>query len=156
MFQLSVGVEDHRRPAAQQRLCPAGYCKFVQRGATVTREQQGIAKQVGFHVIEAQHLQLDIPQSGEKSSRGPCFADRDSAGTGQMGSSRERAMYGHRLRGIFDSTSDAEAALRAQWIVGGAMRPTAAANMLCIPFDYLIEQAHAAAVGNVSLDPATV
>jgi hypothetical protein len=65
-------------------------------------------------------------------------------------------MDGHRLCGIFDSTGDAEAALRAQWIVGGAMRAAAAANMLCIPFDYLIEQAHAAAVRNVSLDPRPV
>ena len=65
-------------------------------------------------------------------------------------------MNGHRLRRIFDPASDAEAALRAQRMIGSAMRTAAAADMLRIPFDDLIEQAHAAAVGNVCLDPDAV
>jgi hypothetical protein len=41
-------------------------------------------------------------------------------------------------------------------MVGQAVSAAAAADMLRIPFHDLIEQAHAAVVGNVLLDPAAV
>jgi hypothetical protein len=41
-------------------------------------------------------------------------------------------------------------------MVGPAVRAAAAADVSCIPFDDLIEQAHAAMVGNVAFDPGAV
>jgi hypothetical protein len=65
-------------------------------------------------------------------------------------------VHGHGLRRVFDSTGNSQAALRAQWMVLQAMRAASAADVLRIPFQDLIEQAHAAVVGNILLDPAAV
>jgi hypothetical protein len=41
-------------------------------------------------------------------------------------------------------------------MVRQTMSAAAAADMLCIPFRDLIEQAHAAVVGNIPFDPGSV
>ncbi len=47
-------------------------------------------------------------------------------------------------------------AVRAQRIIERAVRAAAAADVVRIPVDHLIEQAHAALMGNVRLDPCAV
>jgi hypothetical protein len=68
----------------------------------------------------------------------------------------ERAMRGHGLRRVFDSAGYSQAALRAQRMVRQAVSAAAAADMLRIPFHDLIEQTHAAVVGNIPFDPGAV
>jgi hypothetical protein len=41
-------------------------------------------------------------------------------------------------------------------VIGGTVSAAAAADMLRIPVDDLVEQAHAAMMGNVLFDPAAV
>ena len=68
----------------------------------------------------------------------------------------ERAVHGHGLRRVFDSAGYSQAALRAQRMVRQAVSAAAAADMLRIPFDDLVEQTHAAVVGNIPFDPGSV
>jgi hypothetical protein len=65
-------------------------------------------------------------------------------------------VHRHRLRGVFNSARGAEAAGGTQRMIGGTVSAAAAADMLRIPVDDLIEQAHAAVMGNVLFDPAAV
>jgi hypothetical protein len=65
-------------------------------------------------------------------------------------------VHGHRLRRVFNPAGDAEAAARAQRVIGSTVSTAAAADMLRIPVDNLLEQAHAAMVGNILFDPEAV
>jgi hypothetical protein len=97
-------------------------------------------------------VQPNISQSGEKAGGGP------GGGPGVAGESvaGEGAVHGHGLRRVFYSAGDSQAAVRAQWMAGRAVSAAAAADTLRIPFHDLIEQAHAAVVGDVAFDPETV
>ena len=64
------------------------------------------------------------------------------------------AVHGHGLRRVFDAAGGAEPAVGAQRIVGGAVAAAAAADPLGIPVEHLVEEAHAALVRDVPLDPA--
>jgi hypothetical protein len=65
-------------------------------------------------------------------------------------------MHRHGLRGIFYAAGNAETPVGAHWIVGGPMGTGAAANAIGAPLHNLVEQTHAAAVGDTALDPLTV
>jgi len=40
--------------------------KFVQRAALISGDEQGVADQIGFDVVEPQNVQPHIPLDGEK------------------------------------------------------------------------------------------
>jgi hypothetical protein len=48
------------------------------------------------------------------------------------------------------------AAMRAQWIVAGAVAGGGASYPRAIPFQHAVEQAHAALMGNVRGDPRAI
>ena len=109
----------------------------------ITSDARGIANQIGDDIVESQYMQSNFPNAGKKT------AVRSRA-------TRQCAMHGHRLSRVFYAARDAQSTIRAQWIIGRAMSAAAAADMLRIPFDHFVEQAHAATVRDVPLDPSSV
>jgi hypothetical protein len=109
--QPFVGVEYHRRAAAQQplRLRLGPYRKFVQRAAVISGDQQRFADQIGFYVVEPQSVQPNIPQTGEKADLGSrvlCVAARTAVRqsiAALAGHTGKGAVHGHGLRRVFDS-----------------------------------------------------
>ena len=65
-------------------------------------------------------------------------------------------MHSHSLRRILDAARGSQAAVRPQRIVRGTMSRAAAPDADCIPREHFIEEAHAALVPDVILDPVTV
>jgi hypothetical protein len=127
----------------------------------ISGDEQGVADQIGFDVVEPQNVQPHIPQTREKADFGATLAGKAAKSAGTRSAVRqsatgERAVYGHRLRRVLDSASYSQAPLRAQRMIGQAVSAAAAADMLRIPFHDLVEQAHAAVVGNIPFDPGVV
>jgi hypothetical protein len=121
------------------------YRKIVERAAPVSGNQRGLANQVALDIVEPQCAEPNVAQAGQESDPGSEGIAAD-----------ERAMHGHRLRRVFDPTGNAQAAVRAQRMIGVEVRQAAAADVLRIPLNDFIEQAHAAAMGNVAFDPAAI
>jgi len=111
----------------------------------ISRHQHRFAVELGVAVVEPQHMQPNIPKGSKKAGLG---SSRLTAG--------QRAVNGHGLRRVFDSARSSQAPMRAQRMIGQAMGAAAAADMPRVPLHDLIEQAHAAMMGNVFFDPATV
>jgi hypothetical protein len=65
-------------------------------------------------------------------------------------------MHGHRLRGVFYTARNPQLSASAQRIVGGAMAAARAADTVGVPANDFVEQAHAAMMRNVPLDPRAV
>ena len=102
----------------------------------------GFADEIGFDVIEPQHMQPHIAHGGEKSGLGA---------RGRSPRRRQARRERHGLSGIFNSAANSQAAVRAQRMIGRTMSGAAAADMLRVPLDDFIEQAHASVMGNVLL-----
>jgi hypothetical protein len=65
-------------------------------------------------------------------------------------------MHGHCLRGVFYTACNPQLSASAQRIVGGAMAAARAADAVGVPAEDFVEQAHAAVMRNMSLDPRAV
>ena len=65
-------------------------------------------------------------------------------------------MNGHRLRRQFHAAGNAETAMCAQRMIGARCPPLRQLIRSRIPVDDFVEQAHAAAVRDVRLDPGAI
>jgi hypothetical protein len=90
-------------------------------------------------IVQKVAVQLDRPHGNEKSRfRLPA-----------CGARRECSMHGHRLRAVLAQMQGAQASVRAsQGIVWASMRRGGQLDVLRIPADNGIEQAHCALVGD--------
>ena len=68
----------------------------------------------------------------------------------------QATVHRHGLRRIFDATGGAQAAMRAQRIVGRAVAVRRAAYPVAVPFQHAVEQAHAALMWNARRDPRAI
>jgi len=113
----------------------------------IAGDERGIADQIGFYIVEPLHVQPDIPQAREEAGLGP---------SSHRAPARQCPVRGHGLRRVFYSACYPQAALRTQRMIGRAVGAAAAPDVPPVPFDDFIEQAHAAVVRNVLLDPDSV
>jgi hypothetical protein len=65
-------------------------------------------------------------------------------------------MNGHRLRRQFYTAGDSEPAVRSQRVIGGAMAAARTDDAIRAPIDHFVDEAHAALVRYVPLDPRAV
>jgi hypothetical protein len=65
-------------------------------------------------------------------------------------------MHGHCLRRVFYTACNPQLSASAQRIVGGAMAAAQATDTVCVPAEDCVEQAHAAMMRNMPLDPRSV
>ena len=128
------------------RRCALGpQFKFVQRAARIPGNQGGFADEIGLNVVEPKYMQSHIARRRESGPGRRAFA-----------APAQRAVNRHGLSGIFNSATDSQAVVRAQRVIGQPMSGAAAADMLRVPLDDFIEQAHASVMGNILCDPGTV
>ena len=142
----------------KEDLLGAGEGELVEHGAVVPGESFRTGDQVALEVIQACHTQRHVTHAGEVADRrAGALAHLGRDGARQRGAGADQcAMNGHGLGGILDATYRAQPSLGAQGIVRDVVGRAATADLHRVPVQYLIQEAHAALVRDVLLDPVAV
>jgi len=122
---------------------PGAQREFVNDGVSIARDARGFTDQIGGYVVESRDREDEPPHTRQ-------IPDARLSG----GLTRDQGTVDcHGLGRVFDAAGGAEPALSAQGMIGTAVRAAAASDPMRIPGEHFVEQAHAAAVGNLPLDP---
>ena len=120
---------------------PGAHREFVNDGVSIARDARGLTNQIGGDVVESRDFEDESPHTRQIPDA-------------RVGGGRDQSTVDcHGLGRVFDAAGRAEAASSAQGMIGTAVRAAAASDPMRIPGEHFVEQAHAAAVGNVRLDP---
>ncbi len=120
---------------------PGAQREFVNDGVSIARDARGLTDQIGGDVVESRDREDESPHTRQIPDA------RLSRGRAQ------RTVDCHGLCRVFDAAGRTEPASSTQGMIGTAVRAAAASDPMRIPGEHFVEQAHAAAVGNLLLDP---
>jgi hypothetical protein len=102
--------------------------------------------EIGDDVIQARHMQHGTAHTDQKSGTRARV----------VGGRQQGAVHSHGLCGIFDTAGAAELTATAQRMIDQAMTAGLTMDLLFIPPDDVIKQAHATLMWNMRSDPGVV
>lgn len=120
--------------------------EFVNDGVSIARDARGLADQIAGNVVESRDRKDESPHTRQIPDARLCGGLTRDEGTVDR----------HGLGRVFDAAGRTEAASSTQGMIGTAVRAAAASDPLRIPVEHFVEQAHAAAVGNMPFDPSAL